>query len=125
MTAVIKTLTKLSDALDTPIIRLVGKGFWLALLGLAIYAGKAYLHETIASDDTTTAIQTDLAATKALVLAHDTFVKQQAGTDQKLGEFFKESRAARDDVTAKLAAILQHGQDQDQRLERIERRLDK
>lgn len=125
MNGAIKALTRFSNALDTPIIRLVGKGFWVALFAIAVYAGKAYLHESIAGDDTTKAIQADLASTKTLVLAHDNFVKAQEATDTRLSDFFKESRVAREDVTAKLAAIIQHGTDLDKRLDRIETKIDK
>lgn len=125
MKEVIKALGQFSSALDTPIIRLVSKGFWIALFAIGVYAARAYLHEAISGDEIVRSMQTDITSTKTLVIAHDTFVKEQSDTNTKLSEFFRESRASRDEMTKQLSAILQHGVDQDQRLDRIERKLDK
>ena len=125
MNVAIKALTTFNKALENPIVRLVGKGFWLGMIAILVYAGRAYLHDAIGSDPVIKDLQTDTVATKALVTAHDVFVKEQSKTDERLSEFFKESRASRDDMTSKLSAILQHGLDQDQRLDRIERKIDK
>jgi hypothetical protein len=51
--APVKAITRLNESLETPFIKLLGKGVWLAVLGLialGLYAGKAKLHEEIAAN---------------------------------------------------------------------------
>ena len=57
-----------NDAMDTPLAKLFGKGVWLILAGIflvALYAGKAKVHEVIASDPDV--VQ---AMTKAMAAEH-------------------------------------------------------
>jgi len=113
-----------ADMLDTPLLRIMGKAFFLLVVGIVIYAGRAYLHDAIAGDEAVLQLRTDDAAIHALVISHDQFIHQETDQNAKLSEFFKESRQARDETSRQLSAIIQHGTDQDQRLDRIERKLD-
>lgn len=52
-----KAIHRLNESLETPLIKLLGKGVWLFVLGLialGIYAGKAKLHEEIAASPAVT-----------------------------------------------------------------------
>lgn len=48
-----KALARANEALETPLLKLLGKGVWLVVVGLvavALYAGRAKLHEEIAQN---------------------------------------------------------------------------
>lgn len=117
-------LKDFSDMLDTPLVRIAGKAFFLGLLALALYAGRSYLHESISGDQAVIELRSDAAAAKALIASHDTFIREQGEANTRLSDFFRESRQSRDDMAKQLAAIIQHGADQDQRLLRIENKID-
>ena len=117
-------LKDFADMLDTPVLRIMGKAFFLLVIGLVIYAGRAYLHDAISGDEKILELTTDVAAAKALVASHDAFIHQQADANIKLADYFKESRESRDQMTIQLSAIIQHGTDTDSRLDRIERKID-
>lgn len=48
-----KAITRLNDTLETPLLKLVGKGLWLvvaAFVAVALYAGRQKLHEEISAN---------------------------------------------------------------------------
>ena len=120
-----EAIGSMADTLNTPIVKGAGRLLFWGLLAIALYAGKTYMHEFIASDASIVAIKADTQSAKGAIETHENFIKSQTQLNAKLSDYFKESRDARQDTTNRLSSIATSLVDQEKRLDRIETRLDR
>lgn len=113
-----------AELFHTPFLTIVWRMAIVAFLGIALYAFNAYKHEAITGDSTVVQILTDAAATRALLTSHEVFIQEQAKSNVKLDNYFKEAREDRDKLNVGLTKLETHLTDQDSRLDRIERKQD-
>lgn len=125
----------IAELFHTPFITLVWRLFLAILVVVCLGAAKYYRHDWIASDETVKELVSQQATQKASVASHEVFMQQQAISNGKLEAYFKESREDREKtrqeqektataLSTTLATFGAHLDDQKERLDRIERKVD-
>ena len=125
----------IAELFHTPFITLVWRFVIILLLAVSIGAARYYRHDWITSDETVQQLLAEQATTKAAVASHEVFMQQQSISNGKLEAYFKESRDDREKtrqeqektataLSTTLATFGAHLDDQKERLDRIERKVD-